>query len=117
MIKRSAKPKPYALHPTPYTLHPTPYTLHPTPYTLHPTPYTLHPTPCTLNQIQGGQGRRPYSGAFFLFFITLGLELSDTKSTSLKYEPSFELRRITAGQLFSASPASRMFYRMQYRIA
>ena len=38
---------------------------------------------------------------FFFSFISLGLELSDTKkSTSLKYEPSSELRLITAQQLF-----------------
>ena len=33
-------------------------------------------------------------------FIILGLELSDTKSTSLNYEPSLELLLITAKQLF-----------------
>ena len=37
---------------------------------------------------------------FFFFFITLGLELSDTKSTSLKYEPSSEPLLITVKQLF-----------------
>ena len=37
---------------------------------------------------------------FFFFFITLGLELSDTKSTSLKHEPSSEPHRISATQLF-----------------
>ena len=38
---------------------------------------------------------------FCFFFITLGLELSDTKtSTSLTYEPSLELLLITAKQLF-----------------
>ena len=36
-----------------------------------------------------------------LFLITLGLELSDTQSTSLKYEPSLELLLITATQLFA----------------
>ena len=38
---------------------------------------------------------------FCFFFITLGLELSDTKkSTSLTNEPSSELLLITAKQLF-----------------
>ena len=38
------------------------------------------------------------SARVFFFFITLGHELSDTKS--LKYEPSSELLLITAKQLF-----------------
>ena len=37
---------------------------------------------------------------FFFFFINLGLELNDTQSTSLKYEPSLELLLITAKHLF-----------------
>ena len=38
---------------------------------------------------------RRLHGNFFFFFITLGLDLSDKKSTSLKYEPSSELLLIT----------------------
>ena len=49
---------------------------------------------------------------FFFFFITLGLELSDTKSLrALRYEPSLELLRNTAEQLFS----NRELYRSLQR--
>ena len=65
----------------------------PQPSTLDPQPSTLNPQSATLNlQPWGGgafrAGSRPYhtvqfEKVFFFFFITLGLELSDTKV----YEP------------------------------
>ena len=42
-----------------------------------------------------------WKASLLFFFMTLGLELSYTKVYEPKYEPSSELLRITAGQLFS----------------
>ena len=74
------------------------------PYNGSQPPYKGVTTPGRPNSMQtGAYGMHPGQVLFrpsYFFFITLGPELSDYKSTSLKYEPSSELLLITAKQLF-----------------
>ena len=63
---------------------------------------TIDPPPARGAASTSVETPSPFSG--FFFFIVLSLELSDTKV----YEPSLELLRITAEQLFS----NRELYRL-----
>jgi hypothetical protein len=72
-----------------------------TPPTPSPQPSTLKQTPAHAPPVRAAKRPAawqalPQPETFFLFDITLGLELRDTKV----YEPSLELLRITAKQLF-----------------
>ena len=102
--------RPYSVHPSPYTLHPAhhtrhpkpctllsaPFTLHPAPYSLHPSPYTRHPTLYTLDPTPACLPRP----CLLLLYHSSSLDLSDTQSMSLEYEPSSEPLHVSVKSVF-----------------